>query len=209
VAENGLEALRKQPYDIILMDVEMPKMDGLEATRCIRREWPGEFSPRIIALTANTMEDNRIDCVKAGMDDYIEKPIRFEELNRVLDKYRPTEEIKSSEGLGHIGPEEMNKPSATSIKLAFQIAAVLDYKVFDRLVDMIGDSNFVLELIDSFIANTPQLLSKMQQALEQGNAVDLRIAAHTLKSSSADFGAMRLSGLFKEKKDLVISKEMI
>ena len=201
VAENGLEALealRKQLYDIILMDVEMPKMDGLETTRCIRREWPDECSPRIIALTANTMEDDRIECMKAGMDDYIEKPIRFEELNRILDKYSSAEEIKSSQGLVHREPEETDKASVTSIEPASQTAAVLDYDVFNKLVDMTGDANFVLELIDGFIANTPQMLSKMQKALEQGNATDLRIVAHTLKSSSADFGAMHLSELFKD-----------
>ncbi|MDY6855396.1 MAG: response regulator [Thermodesulfobacteriota bacterium] len=201
VAENGLEALealRKQPYDIILMDVEMPKMDGLETTRCIRREWPDKSSPRIIALTANTMEEDRIDCQKAGMDDYIEKPIRFEELNRVLDQYRPPEEMKSIEGLGQIGLEEVDKPLDTFEKPALQTSSVLDYDVFDKLIDMTGDTSFVLGLIDNFIASTPQMLVSMQQAFEKGNAADLRIVAHTLKSSSADFGAMCLSELFKD-----------
>jgi PAS domain S-box-containing protein len=87
VAGNGLEALealRRQPYDMVLMDVQMPEMDGLEATQAIHQEWPREQRPRIIAMTANVMQEDREEYLAAGMDDYIGKPIRVEELVSIL-----------------------------------------------------------------------------------------------------------------------------
>ena len=89
VASNGLEvltALRRQPYDVVLMDVQMPQMDGLETTRRIAVEWPHSVRPRIIAMTANAMLGDREQCLAAGMDDYISKPIRVEELIVALTK---------------------------------------------------------------------------------------------------------------------------
>ena len=87
VATNGLEAIAAiegSVYDVVLMDVQMPELDGLEATRRIRRRWPGDAGPRIVAMTANAMEGDREACLAAGMDDYISKPIRPEELNAAL-----------------------------------------------------------------------------------------------------------------------------
>ena len=87
VAANGLEAIQaldRQPYDVILMDVQMPEMDGLEATRQICGRWPSGARPRIIAMTANAMQGDREICLEAGMDDYVSKPIRVEELMQAL-----------------------------------------------------------------------------------------------------------------------------
>jgi signal transduction histidine kinase/DNA-binding response OmpR family regulator len=95
VAANGLEvleALYRQPYDVILMDVQMPDMDGLEATRFIVQEWPPQQRPRIIAMTANAMKEDREICLEAGMNDYVSKPIRVEELVNALSKCRPLEQ---------------------------------------------------------------------------------------------------------------------
>jgi CheY-like chemotaxis protein len=99
VAGNGLEvleALYRQPYDVVLMDVQMPEMDGLEATRFIVREWPRQQRPRIIAMTANAMKEDREICLAAGMDDYVSKPIRVETLVRALSKCRPLAEKKET-----------------------------------------------------------------------------------------------------------------
>ena len=88
VVANGIEALQaleRQPYDLVLMDVRMPEMDGLEATRIIRQRWP-ENGPKIIAITAYALEGDREKCLEAGMDDYISKPIRMEELAEVLGR---------------------------------------------------------------------------------------------------------------------------
>ena len=88
VAGNGLEAieaLETKPYDLVLMDVQMPELDGLEATRRIRAKWPGA-GPRIVAMTANALSEDREACFAAGMDDYLSKPIRVEELAAALER---------------------------------------------------------------------------------------------------------------------------
>ncbi len=90
VAANGIEvcqALERQTYDLVLMDVRMPEMDGLEATRIIRQRWPNR-SPNIIAITAHALQGDKEKCLDAGMDDYISKPVKVEELARVLERYR-------------------------------------------------------------------------------------------------------------------------
>jgi len=90
VAANGIEvcqALERQTYDLVLMDVRMPEMDGLEATRIIRQRWPNR-GPNIIAITAYALEGDKEKCLEAGMDDYISKPMKIEELARVLERYR-------------------------------------------------------------------------------------------------------------------------
>ncbi|MFL6351119.1 MAG: response regulator [Bryobacteraceae bacterium] len=89
IAGNGLEvlaALRRQPYDLVLMDVQMPEMDGVEATRRIRQEWPGDSGPRIVAITANAFKSDREQCLAAGMDGYVTKPIQFRELQALLEQ---------------------------------------------------------------------------------------------------------------------------
>ncbi len=87
VAANGLEAIQavdRQTYDVVLMDVQMPEMDGLEATRQICARWEADKRPRIVAMTANAMQGDREMCLEAGMDDYLSKPIRVEELVSAL-----------------------------------------------------------------------------------------------------------------------------
>jgi len=89
VAANGLEvleALERQPYDLILMDVQMPEMDGLEAAKKIREKW-SDGMPRIIALTAYALQGDRDKCLASGMDDYISKPVKLEELRAVLESH--------------------------------------------------------------------------------------------------------------------------
>ncbi len=91
VAANGLEvleALHRQAYDLILMDVQMPEMDGLEATQTICQQWQGAARPWIIAMTANAMENDRTLCLNAGMDDYISKPVQIEKLRQILAFYQ-------------------------------------------------------------------------------------------------------------------------
>jgi PAS domain S-box-containing protein len=92
VAANGLEvlqSLRRQPYDVVLMDVQMPEMDGLEASRAIWEEWPAESRPRIIAMTADVMAESRQECLAAGMADFVAKPVRMNELVAALRASQP------------------------------------------------------------------------------------------------------------------------
>ncbi|HRI18967.1 MAG TPA: response regulator, partial [Burkholderiaceae bacterium] len=90
VASNGIEAIEcvtRQPYDVVLMDVQMPEMDGLEASRRIVSRWPEAAQrPRIVAMTANAMQGDREACLAAGMDDYVTKPIRVDALVEALDR---------------------------------------------------------------------------------------------------------------------------
>ena len=104
VASNGLEALEaleREPYDVVLMDVQMPEMDGLDASRRICERWPAESRPRIIAMTANAMIEDREACFAAGMDDYLAKPVRPEELAEALSRARTSRdrrELSSASG---------------------------------------------------------------------------------------------------------------
>jgi CheY-like chemotaxis protein len=88
IASNGIEAIEsieRQPYDVVLMDVQMPEMDGLAAAREINRRWPDGTRPRIVAMTANAMRGDREECIQAGMDDYVTKPIRVDQLVAALE----------------------------------------------------------------------------------------------------------------------------
>jgi CheY-like chemotaxis protein len=90
LAENGaqaLEALRRKAYDLVFMDVHMPEMDGLEATRRICQEWPESSRPSILALTAGAFDDNRAECIAAGMSGFIAKPVRLAELAAAIETF--------------------------------------------------------------------------------------------------------------------------
>jgi CheY-like chemotaxis protein/HPt (histidine-containing phosphotransfer) domain-containing protein len=193
VAANGLEvlqSLRRQPYDVVLMDVQMPEMDGLEASRTIRGEWPDAQRPRIIAMTANVMPEDRQECLAAGMDDFIAKPIRVNELVAALSKSRPL-----AEAVGAVPPPATGE----SVTDSAVPPSVLDPAALERLREMAaGDAGFLKEMFETFLADAPGMLAEMRQALEQGDAATLRRAAHTLKSNSADFGAKALSDLCRE-----------
>ncbi len=198
VAANGLEVLLKlerQPYDAVLMDVRMPEMDGLEAARRITERWPREKRPRLIAMTAYALEGDRERCLEAGMDDYISKPIRVEELVRSLEQVGKTPEGPHGElarGMRrHDVPVEV-----TPARMMEPSRAVVDRSVLDSLRAVLrGDLE---EVVGIFLENSTKLLAEMDQALAQQDAAALEHAAHTLKSSSATFGALRLSEISRE-----------
>jgi signal transduction histidine kinase/CheY-like chemotaxis protein/HPt (histidine-containing phosphotransfer) domain-containing protein/PAS domain-containing protein len=196
VAANGLEvlaALQRQPYDVVLMDVQMPEMDGLEASRRIRRQWPDEQGPRIIAMTANATVEDREICLAAGMDDYVSKPIRPQALITALNRseVRLSVDPLPSTSVSALAPqsESHNSDSARTDEPA---APILDQVVLAELRDNM-DAEFTIELIGDFFAGAPDMLATMQQSLTQGQPADLRLAAHTLKSNSASLGALRLA----------------
>jgi PAS domain S-box-containing protein len=171
VATNGLEAieaLELQPYDVVLMDVQMPELDGLDATRRICERWPADSRPHIIAMTANALPEDREACFAAGMNDYVAKPIRAEELAAALKRARP-----------------LGNGAAGSAAVDF---VNLDDGALKNLRDLGGD-DFLGEVIDAFLADAPGLVATLRRSLEEGSAEELRRAAHTLKSNGATLGA--------------------
>ncbi|MHB8066352.1 MAG: response regulator [Desulfobaccales bacterium] len=179
VAVNGLEAVdavQRQAYDVVLMDVQMPEMDGLEASRRIKGSAAAASGPRIIALTADAMQGDRERCLAAGMDDYITKPISVEALVAALAKTRP-----------HRRTPEAQSPAS----------AAIDPKKFADFRETMG-ADFIGEVIAVFNEDAPELLKNLEQALAGNDPELFRRAAHSLKSNSAAFGAEILAGLAKE-----------
>jgi CheY-like chemotaxis protein/HPt (histidine-containing phosphotransfer) domain-containing protein len=199
VAGNGreaIEALERQTYDLILMDVQMPELDGVAATRLIHEKWPGGTHPYIIAMTANAMEGDREMYLAAGMDDYVSKPIRVQELIAALERaamnrtaHHAKHEGVGGETAGSNPDEELNEEAVFG----------LDPVALQNLSELVGnDEAFLVELIGTYLEDAPAMIDEMDRAIEDGDAPALRMAAHTLKSNSADFGAMTLSNLAKE-----------
>ncbi|HWQ13597.1 MAG TPA: response regulator [Roseiflexaceae bacterium] len=199
VAGNGLEAvaaLARQPYDVVLMDMQMPEMDGLEATRRIRERWGAQSSPYIIAMTANAMAGDREVCLAAGMDDYVSKPIRVPELVAALTRGAAT--LAQDTAGTDAPPRAQDGPGAEAAHAppASERRTVLDPVAMATLLDVIGGEREVLvELIDSFLETAPGLLARLSAGVAGGNAAEVRAAAHTIKSSGNDFGATRLAAL--------------
>ncbi len=190
VASNGLEALEaleRRPYDVVLMDVQMPELDGLDASRRICERWPAETRPRIIAMTANALPEDREACFAAGMDDYVAKPIRPDELAQALSRARP------------LGKEEDEMSSDEGVSL--------DAAAHERLRELGGD-DFLAEVIDTFLADAPALLATLRRSLGEEDADELRRAAHTLKSNGATLGAEGFTQLCRELEERARSREL-
>jgi signal transduction histidine kinase/CheY-like chemotaxis protein/HPt (histidine-containing phosphotransfer) domain-containing protein len=194
VAANGAEALatlRRQPpdypYDVVLMDVQMPVMDGLEATHRIRQEWPPAAQPYIVAMTASALAEEQAACRQAQMDDFVGKPIRVEllveALERAAARLKPEEQAhNASAPLPPIEPE----------RATVQPAAV-DPAALARLQELMGGNpRHLRDLFDSFLEDAPRLLDDLRRGLAASDAATIRLAAHTLKSNAADFGATTL-----------------
>ncbi|WP_159790646.1 PAS domain S-box protein [Sodalinema gerasimenkoae] len=211
VAANGLEvigALHRQPYDVILMDVQMPELDGLETTRRIVED-AATFpfpKPRIIAMTANAMQGDREACLAAGMDDYVSKPIRVEQLARALAQCSPiSQEIIPT--TGEIIPPAAPTPVEETVTIVTppnpvsvpseldEEMPVLNPEALDSLWLLVGedDSQMFLEVIESYLEEVPQLLSECSEAIADQDKVRVQRLVHTLKSTSATLGATLLS----------------
>jgi len=200
VAANGLEALTavgQRPYDVLLMDVQMPLMDGLEATRRIREDWPPEAQPYIVAMTADAMIEERRQCLETGMDDFVSKPVRVETLiaalQRAADSLAPGVKAESPQTAVPATTEAVVMPAAAEKGLP---ETVLDTAVLEELQAMLGgDPAYLHELIDGFLEDTPALLTNLERSVAAGDGDGVYLVAHTLKSNSADLGAVRLHHL--------------
>ena len=150
VASNGLEALERSSgsYDVVLMDVQMPELDGLDASRRICERWPAEVRPRIIAMTANAMPEDREACFAAGMDDYVAKPIRPNELAAGAEP-RPSAH-------GHRHGERGGRRHQPR-------------RERDREPERARRGGFLAEVIDTFLSDAPALIATLRTTFEEGD----------------------------------------
>ena len=176
VVGNGLEvleALERQPYDVVLLDVQMPEMDGLEAASRVCQRWLPPARPHLIAMTANAMQGDREKCLDAGMNDYISKPIRLPDLALALGQCQPVGSMPP--------PEDAPEPIATAF----------DPGILDELAKAIGDD--VGEVVEFYLMDTPPLLADLKTAVAQQRFDEIQRLVHGLKSSSASLGALGVS----------------
>ena len=172
VAHTGrraLEALRKQHFDVILMDIQMPEMDGLEATRVIRADQSGDFDPAIpiVALTAHALKGDRETFLRAGMNEYLSKPVSPVDLEAAL--------VRAMGGASRPGqPAAAPNPS---------LSAVLDWN--ELMSKARGNTGFLLKLFTAFVAEQPVHLEAMREALAMADCDHLAFLAHSLKGAAA------------------------
>ncbi|WP_196214026.1 PAS domain S-box protein [Methanolobus vulcani] len=186
VAENGreaIEALEKEKYDLVLMDVQMPEMDGLEATRLIRDRTSSvlDHEVPIIAMTAHAMKGDREQCIEAGMSDYLSKPIKIQPLVETLGNW-----------LTNI-TEDMPADASHEV--------TIDPQIFDRqllMENVMEDIDLARKIVGIFLKNAPSQIENLKRAIEDENADLIRSCAHSVKGASASVGGMTLSRLAAE-----------
>jgi CheY-like chemotaxis protein/HPt (histidine-containing phosphotransfer) domain-containing protein len=197
LASNGfeaLDALSRGSYAAILMDCHMPEMDGFESSREIRkREGPSRHTP-IIAMTASVMRGERERCLAAGMDDYVAKPVRLQELQARLQRWSgaPPDRATVWESAEPSGIE-----ARPSDEAAEEAAEVVDTRILLRMRSfrIPGEPDPVERLVDLFLRDTPARLTRIRTAVQQNDAQGLDDAAHALKGSTATLGARRMQEL--------------
>ncbi|MBZ5711374.1 response regulator [Nannocystis pusilla] len=175
---EALDAVGRHAYDIILMDVQMPEMDGLEATRLIRRG--GGPQPRIVAMTANAMDSDRQACLAAGMDDYVSKPVQIRELRAALERTRRPIEVPP--------PPPTLDPSLIATSAEIEREATAGYR---QLRDLLGAAT-ADEIAALFLREADELMARLRVAIADGDHDGVREAAHSLKGSS---GGLRLMSI--------------
>ena len=180
VANNGLEAVENaklKDYDLIFMDILMPKLGGIDATKMILEVFGAKKNPKIIAMTADTMMNDREACLNAGMNDYLNKPIRVEDLRAVLDKWKNIisdevevnlEKIKDE----FVGTEIINENNIT----------------FISEVQTSADINFLIELFEIYIRDLPILVKEIDEAIKNNDFANLKFYTHKLKGSALTLG---------------------
>lgn len=188
VVANGLEvleALARQPYDLVLMDIQMPVMDGLEAARRVREQIPEGEQPWIVAMTANVIGEVRERYLKSGMNDYLGKPARPRDLVKILERvpFRSNERRHSRKrrALTRVETQETSAP--------------VNWKTLKMFYEGMGDQaeDAVGQLVDGFLENMEQLLGQMKEAVAVKDSKELSRLAHSLKGSSSTMGAMVLA----------------
>lgn len=192
VASTGVEALRQirelsqtgRKYDIVLMDAHMPEMDGIEATQQIRATIAADYQPYIIALTADALQANRESFFAAGMDAYLSKPVRMEELVQALANSLP-------------GRQHQQALASTEAPTKERTKGSIQLMVIDEWLDLMGNPDSVAGIMEVFLNDSPDLMKGIEAALAVRDWKELKECAHKMKSSSATMGAIRLSSLLE------------
>lgn len=203
IANNGLEAieaLQRQPYDLVLMDCQMPLMDGYTATGELRRlnsvARNGGRLP-IIALTAHALADDRAKCLAAGMDEWVTKPFTRQELNLVLQKWLPLALVVVEQAVAVVMDDTAHAASVVQ-----QAAVDVDFLAQNFDLNDDDDLAFLLSLKEVFQQNAQRTLADLHAGIASNDAEQVRKLAHGLKSISANVGGMQLSAYCREMEDL-------
>ena len=211
--EHGRDAVAKMEddrFDLVLMDCQMPEMDGLSATKAIREgEQRTGRHVTIVALTAHAIDGDREECLAAGMDDYMTKPFTQGELGNMIQKWvqRSGDEAALTSGQSKAAPVEPVLPPSDSTEQRTRQAsdrALLDAPLADQVLDQLralrrpGRLDPVAKILTSFLESSATYVSAIHQAVVHQDAKALFYAAHALKSSSAMIGAMELSRVLKD-----------
>jgi CheY-like chemotaxis protein/HPt (histidine-containing phosphotransfer) domain-containing protein len=192
IANNGLEvlkALEQKAYDILFLDVQMPEMDGLEAARQICQRWPAGKRPCIIAMTGNALMGDREKCLKAGMDDYISKPVRIGDLQSALQRWGPVKTRKADTAF-------VTRPKSTSADNLLDQSAIAEL----RKMPPSNGISMLQELVDLFLEAAPQRIAQISQSINDGPM--LAFHAHALKSMGLNLGVKRVVQLSQKLEEL-------
>lgn len=210
VAGNGREALsllESTSYDLILMDCQMPLMNGWEATMEIRKNGnPNKAGVPVVALTAHIKDGDREQCLAAGMDDYLSKPFRLRELSDIVERWAGRGSTFDG-GAGNPDTKESPGTSAAAPDTPtdqMDITGCIDCGVLENLKSIFGAGgrDMLAGVIRIYISDSPALLDRMSKALQNRDSEDMFEAAHALKSSSANLGAIGLAGLCRTLEDI-------
>ncbi|NEQ40639.1 MAG: response regulator [Okeania sp. SIO3I5] len=204
VAANGLEvleALQRQPYDVVLMDVQMPEMDGLKATRIICQQSSPELRPHIIAITANTMSEERNQCLEVGMNDFITKPMKIPDLAQALQQvHRIDTDITTWKNLNDL---QRNQEFSNNIKndSPVKTRSMLDVTILESIISM-GGKELLGEIINDYLNFAPTRLAAIRGAIATNDPNQLGITAHVLRSSSANLGGVTVGKICNQLENL-------
>lgn len=203
LAANGLEALEvlaRRSYDLVLMDVQMPRLDGYRTTAELRRrEGDGRHTP-VVAMTAHALPADRQRCLDAGMDDYLAKPVQLETLARTLDRWMGLPET-SDALVSADGTRAYEDPPSGPITLGSRAVDPAVLVKLRQLQERTG-RDILGQLIDIFQVEGPRRRTVLREAYANGDAQSLAFAAHSLKGSSSTLGARRLAELCQHLEDL-------
>lgn len=186
LVSNGLEAfeaIKLQKYDVVFMDLQMPVMDGVEASRCIRQWENGGQHTFIVALTASYLPEKGQLLFEAGIDNYISKPFEMEQVQRLL-KY------------GFLARSKDHSDQPTILERELQPEKVLDFQ--KGIVQVGGDEDTFRELLSDFIEGLPKRLQIIQHFYANKDMVELSRAAHNLSGIAGNLGALQLSECAKK-----------